>query len=234
MQSRYGAATSARLRKHFGELDKLKLNDLTCWHIDKHRSVRLKAGIRPGTINRDVAELKSALTKAVQWHHIKAHPLAELRPLKTDRSAKVRYLTPDERTRLLHALAARDAKIKSERERANTWRRERGYAELRDLHAYRFADHLEPMVLVSLNTGLRRGDLFSLQWENVNLPGRTLTVTGETSKSKQTRHVPLNDAAFAALVAWRNQTECKGLVFPNEVGHAFDNVNKGDYVLYKA
>lgn len=82
------------------------------------------------------------------------------------------------------------------------------------------------MVLISLNTGLRRGELFNLTWDNVNLPRRTLTVTGETSKSKQTRHLPLNDAAFAALTAWRNQINGQSLVFPNEAGRTFDNANK--------
>jgi integrase len=220
------AETVQRLRANFADLESLKLADIGVWHLDKHRSARLKAGIRPSTINRDVAELKSALTKAVQWHHVKAHPLAELKPLRIDKRPKVRFLSSDEHARLLEALAARDARIKAERERANAWRRERGYAELRDLRALRFADHLESMILVSLNTGLRRGELFHLRWADVNLPGRVLTVVGGTSKSGQTRYLPLNDAAFAALVAWRNQTEGQDLVFPNEHGRAFDNVNK--------
>lgn len=232
-QSPYGEETVARLHRHFHELEKLKLADMTCWHLDKHRSARIKAGIRPGTINRDVAELSSALTKAVEWKHMKVHPLAELKPLKVDKKAKVRYLSPDEHKNLLDALTRRDERIKVEREHANQWRRVRGYKELRGLRECRFADHLEPMVSVSLNTGLRRSELFNLTWNNINLPGRTLTVSGETAKSKQTRHVPLNDAAFASLVAWRNQTESRVLVFPNADGGVFDNCSKAWRKLIK-
>lgn len=37
-----------------------------------------------------------------------------------------------------------------------------------------FTDHLVPIVLTALNTGMRRGELFGLTWENVNLPGKML------------------------------------------------------------
>jgi len=82
------------------------------------------------------------------------------------------------------------------------------------------------MVVASLNTGLRRGELFSLTWDNVAVASRVLTITGATSKSGQTRHMPLNDAAFEALAAWRNQTAGHGLVFPSADGRRFDNCNK--------
>jgi integrase len=200
--------TIARLRVQLKDSERLKLKDISLWQIDKWRNARLKAGIKPATINRATADLKSALARAVEWGLVDSHPLAKLKPFKTDKRPKVRYLLlNDEDTRLMDALARRDERIKAKREKANQWRRERGYKELRNLRACRFADHLAPMVIVSLNTGLRRGELFSLKWDNVDLPGRMLTVVGETAKSQQTRHVPLNDAVFGALVAWRNQTE---------------------------
>jgi len=58
------------------------------------------------------------LARAVTREHLATHPLARLKTLKTDKRPKVRYLSPDESARLLAALAARDAKLKAERERA--------------------------------------------------------------------------------------------------------------------
>jgi site-specific recombinase XerD len=55
---------------------------------------------------------------------------------------------------------------------------------------------------LALNTGLRLSEQYSLLWENVSLPRRTLTIP--RSKNGTMRHVPLNQAAVRAL-----ETLCK-------------------------
>src|ERR1700680_1088720 len=65
---------------------------------------------------------------------------------------------------------------------------------------------LTPAVLVSMNTGLRRGELLALPWESIDFSRRILTVEGGTAKNRQTRHVPLNDEAIGLLNRWRPQT----------------------------
>ena len=83
------------------------------------------------------------------------------------------------------------------------------------------------MVLVALNTGLRRGELFSLTWDNVCFERATLTVQGETAKSGKTRHVPLNIVALHALKEWQKITSSSNLVFSNtKTGNAFSHVKK--------
>ena len=62
-----------------------------------------------------------------------------------------------------------------------------------------FADHLKPLVIVSLNTGMRRGELFALTWESIDLQGARITVHGTTAKSGRTRHIPLNAEALDIL-----------------------------------
>ena len=44
-----------------------------------------------------------------------------------------------------------------------------------------FGDHLTPAVLLSMNTGLRRGEVLELRWACVDFNPRLLTVEGRTS-----------------------------------------------------
>lgn len=55
------------------------------------------------------------------------------------------------------------------------------------------------MVLLALNTGLRREELFSLRWSDIRLERKTITVAGENAKSDHTRYVPLNSETLAIL-----------------------------------
>lgn len=222
-----GDEAIARIRACFPRLLKMKLHEITAWQVEKWRAKRIKAGRARATVNKDIATLRAALAKAQQWGHLEAHPLKGLKPLKDDASARVRFLSPEEEERLMAALCGREEDLRAERDSANAWRRDRGYPELPDLRAVEFADYLRPMVLLSLNTGLRRGELFNLEWADVDLPGGLLTVRGEGAKTHQTRHIPLNTDAKNVLAAWRGQVAGPGLVFRSpKGGRRFDNVNK--------
>jgi integrase len=84
-----------------------------------------------------------------------------------------------------------------------------------------------PMVILALNTGMRRGELFNLAWSDIDLGSKQLTVQGGGAKTGNTRYLPLNDEAFSTLVAWRNQTVGRGLVFPSHItGERLNNIDK--------
>ena len=232
---RQGAQTVKRLETNFGDLKEKPLTDINSWIIEKWRAKRLKDGVSKSTLNRDVGDLKAALTKATEWRLIGSSPLAALKPFKLDETATVRYLSGAEEKRLREALKARDDLIKSKRTSANDWRSERGYALLPTLIRCTYADYLHPMILVAKNTGMRRGELFQLTWKDVNLRGKQLTVGGAKAKSGQTRHIPLNAEAVTILKFWQAQTSNKGPVFPSEQGTPLTNIkNSWSGLLKKA
>lgn len=204
-----------RIKKRFPTLLSKSLAEIAPSTVEDWRVERIVQGTSRATINRDISDLKAALTQAVTWKILAENPLESVKPFKLDSLGRVRYLDDEEDRRLLSALDEREEKARAARRSANAWRKERGYLPLPDLDSVPFVDHLKPMVLVSKHTGIRRGELFKLEWSSVNLKLANLTVKGEHSKSGVTRHIPLNAIALNALKEWRRQS-AGTLVFPGE------------------
>lgn len=71
---------------------------------------------------------------------------------------------------------------------------------LKDEEAIRLIDsalpHLKPVLIVALNTGMRRGEILSLKWENIDFKNGLIFV--KDSKSAD-REVPINYLVFETL-----------------------------------
>ena len=68
----------------------------------------------------------------------------------------------------------------------------------------------EPELDIALNTGLRRGGMYRLNWRDVDFENAVLTERyGKSGK----RHVPLNTAALDAFLKLRKASDGKGRVF---------------------
>ena len=208
-----------------GTILDMPLNDITGLIVDSWRTDRLKLGINKSTVNRDISAIKSLFSKAVEWEVLSSNPLEKIKPYKLDTNGVVRYLSKDENNRLMLALDAREERIRAERANANDWRKDRGYPLFPDLRTSAFADHLKPLVLISLNTGVRWGELSSLTWDSVDLDRAILTITGGNAKNSKTRHIPLNKTALDTLKGWQKQSTTS-LVFPGRDGGLLVNVDR--------
>ena len=219
--------TLARLRCCFlTEFGDLPMSALTVQKLENWRSNKRKQGRKVASLNGDIATLKAALSKAVEWNYISENPIVKMKLLRADKNLIVRYLSPQEEQRLSKALDARDKRIKEARNSANQWRRERGHPLLPDLSKQAFVDHLKPMVILSMNTGIRQGALFSLRWSNVDFDKATLTIQGEQAKSGSTRHIPLNSYVLTIMRQWKQQSNSITYVFPGKANKQLTNVRK--------
>ncbi len=68
-----------------------------------------------------------------------------------------------------------------------------------------YVDHLTPVVLTAINTGMRRGELLSMMWADINWEAKMLTIRAENAKSGRQRHIPLNVEAMEVLQRWAGQ-----------------------------
>jgi integrase len=222
---RTGEATYINIKRSFPELHSMPLRDISHLDIEKWRTRRLTEGVKPSTVNRALDDLRACLNRAVEWEVIENNPIAKVKRSKIDSNPTPRFLTTSEEKALRQALDDREHRLRAERGSGNKWKAERGYPLLPSLSGVAYADHLKPAVLLSLNTGLRRGELFKLKWSDINFEQNILTVKAETAKSGKTRHIPLNEEAALILKRWKTQEGLKGLhVFINNDGKPFHDV----------
>jgi site-specific recombinase XerD len=225
----------SRLRSDFAEQLDQPLLAFNPFMVESMRQRWRKGGMLPRSINRDIQRLQSVLARAVDWGVIDQHPLKGLKPMKADKTGRVRFLTTQEEAALRKALADREERLREARRRFNTWRIARGKKPLPEREGD-LLDHIRPLVLLALNTGLRRGELLGLTWSSVNLSAKLLTVTAATAKSGHTRRVPLNVEALATLTAWyERQCKPKGdaLVFPGDEGKRMTRIDTAWGTLMK-
>jgi integrase len=213
------------LRNDFKHLSAYKLGDISKWEIQQWITRMLTKGLTKPTINRRVSCLKGALTKACEWDVIDKSPLHGMSNLKIDNVANIRYLSPEEENRLREALLERQEGQRLARNNHSKWREIRSMTTPSSLNG-QFTDHLMPITLLALNTGMRRGEIFNLNWQDIDFYKRILTVTGEISKGGKTRHIPLSKEAHDTLTKWQDSTTLEGLVFKSpQSGQKIDNIS---------
>jgi len=149
--------------------------------IAKYRDERLKT-VAAGTIIRELSILSGIISHArKEWGLPTANPCALVRKPPTPQG-RTRLLTADEEARLI-------AELQPIRKRT-PW--------------------MVPLVMLALETAMRRGELLSMRWENVNLQAQTALLP--LTKNGTARVVPLSKKAVAILEALPNSET--GPVFP--------------------
>lgn len=230
-----GQATLDAIEACFGELMDKPLTELCAFDMERFKARRLKAGRKPSTVNRDLSRIRGALSRAVDWGMLPEHPMRTVKPAKGADDSRVRYLSQDEERRLRTALQEREEQRRRSRDSGNAWAQERS-RPLRALWPQDgYTDYLAPMVLLAINTGMRRGELLGLRWAEVNLDRKLLTVAAANAKSRRARHIPLNSEATSTLMRWRGAGARAGdLVFPSPAGGRMGNINSSWEALCEA
>lgn len=213
---RRGLRQNKTMLQSFATLYPIIAEEITPAHITAWTN-GFTTHLSPNTVNRRIALLKGMYTWALKQKHITCNPLKGTEMLKNDEDDEdsndnVRYLTPEERTRLLQALEDRDAEEK---------------------------DYLRCAVLLSLNTGVRKGTLLRLRWRYVNWQLRSMKLPASIMKGKKTKTIPLNTIAIEALANWKQRSTPKkpsSYIFPGDTpkGHLGDTKNPWKVLLRRA
>ena len=98
--------------------------------------------------------------------------------------------------------------------------------------------YVQVMVELALLTGMRRGEILKLTWDNVDLRRKQITVRAATAKGAKTRIIPLPARAVEILRGWRSEqavVDTGRHVFLNRrTGMPFTHIKKSWAALCKA
>lgn len=81
-------------------------------------------------------------------------------------------------------------------------------------------DHLRVIVLIALNTGLRRQEILDLTWDDIDLENNLIHVSkskGSTRGQQARRDIPINSALKPELVKWKRNNPRSKLFPYNEI-----------------
>lgn len=154
-----------------------------------------EAKISDSRVNRIMACLKGAISKAYEFGYIDVNSLTKLK-LKPTFSSKIRYLD-DEETQKFFSVLKKQKNIL-----------------------------LQGIVTLAYYTGMRRGEIFSLTWNDIDYSTNQIILNSKNTKSGKSRAIPIHDEVIKIL----SNIDCiskNDLIFKSPVtGGALDNIKK--------
>jgi len=131
------------------------LSDIDPQTLEGYKAHRLSEQIKPATINRDLANFKHLLTKALEWGVLSENIGTRVKLLKVQNQS-LRYLSGEELKSLLGAASR----------------------------------YLKSLIILAVNTGLRKSELLALKWTDVNFKTGYIQLLDQ--KNGQLSYIPMN------------------------------------------
>jgi len=188
----FGDKPLTKFTKH--DLDRYKI-----WRLEqgdkRGKKGKLEASerdpVKISSINRALVVLKHLLNEAHDAGLIAKNVTKGSKAIDADaETARTRTLTDAEEMRLL-ASCKGTRTIEYER---------KGKTLIADIDTYN--PHLKAAILLGLDSGLRRGEILTLEWKDIDFETGIIKILGTHTKTQKTRSVPMTS---------RTKTELSGL-----------------------
>jgi integrase len=82
--------------------------------------------------------------------------------------------------------------------------------------------YLQDLVVFSINTGLRHGDVLNLKWKEVDLEAACIRML--IKKTREVLEIPLNDQAMKVVRAWHGMKKTAWVFYNPETGDQFKDL----------
>jgi integrase len=84
--------------------------------------------------------------------------------------------------------------------------------------------HLKPIVITAINTGMRKGEILSLKWDNVDLKHGFILL--DRTKNGERREIPINDTLRTILQGLTRRLDVPCVFFDIGTGKPFQDVKR--------
>lgn len=175
----------------------MALDQITSATLSEFETKRRTDGVSAGTIRRDLACLSSLFTSAIDWEWTETNPVPPFMRRRARRGLK----EAPGRTRYLTEGEERALLAKA-------------------------TEAVRSAMVLAIDTGLRREELFSLEWPQVNLV-RGLIITTSNTKSGRKRTVPLPARSRTILGTLPRHMDCSFVLINPDTGTRYLQMNKG-------
>ena len=172
-KNRAGIEDQSRYDNHLkNRFDNKRLDEISPFDLERMKSEMAKVGISPKTISHCLGLIRAIYNRAADWNlYDGPNPVKKIK-MPVIQNARDRYLSIEEADLLLNELK-RDHRFKNE------------YRVLPD-------PKLHDIALLSLHTGARAKEIFSIKWQDVDF--RNGLITLRDTKNTETRYAPMTEA----------------------------------------
>lgn len=87
--------------------------------------------------------------------------------------------------------------------------------------------YLKPIIMMALNTGMRRGEILNLKWSDIDLNINLITVNQTNSKGKKARKVYINSTLKKILLELKIRSGGNDYVFLDNEGQPLREIKNG-------
>jgi integrase len=203
-----------------------------------YRELHSKVNHRPSVARRNLVSLKN-LSSSFSGKY-----LSEITPQLIERykSARIKSVSPATVNRELATLKSmfnkailwneyddnpvRKVKLLKENNKRIRYLEKEEIARLLDA----CAPHLKPIVTVALYTGMRRSEIFSLKWQNIDIKNNVIYLLD--TKNGERREVMMNETVKKTLIAVSKHPE-SAYVFCRADGKPYTDVKKSFHTALK-
>jgi integrase len=187
----------ATLKKFFGkrlikEITTESLFDYKLWRL-KTESRQLGRPVKISTVNKELTTMGRMMRFAYGKGWIVKDVFFNAKVIDTSSEMeRTRLLTFDEETRLLDSCEG-EREVDYKRTRSN------GKAETVTATISVNNPHLKAMIILAIDSGLRRGEIFKISWKDIDFDNGIIRVLGTHTKTERSRLAPLSERARLEL-----------------------------------